>query len=113
MARRTQVDSQQGTLGAMILRALSPGPAHGYAIARWIEDTAGEGLLVEEGSLYPTLRRLEQRGWVTSRWSTSKTKRRVKLYRLTVDGRKQLAAEVDRWRVFAAAVTRVLDAEPA
>ncbi|HUP22877.1 MAG TPA: PadR family transcriptional regulator [Thermoanaerobaculia bacterium] len=107
--RTTQVDSQQGTLGAMILKALSAGPLHGYAIARWIESVAGDQLLIEEGSLYPALRRLEQRGWLTSRWALSETNRKVKLYRLTADGRRQLSAEVTRWRSFADAVTRVLE----
>lgn len=107
----TQVDSMQGTLGAMILKALSWGPLHGYAVARWIESRGGEDLLIEEGSLYPTLRRLEERGWLTSRWGTSETGRRVKLYRLTPAGRAQLEAEVSRWRSFSVAVTRVLEAE--
>ncbi|HVS13217.1 MAG TPA: PadR family transcriptional regulator [Thermoanaerobaculia bacterium] len=111
--RATQVDFLQGTLSAMILKALSWGPLHGYAIARWIEGVAGDQLLVEEGSLYPTLRRLEQRGWVTSRWGTSETKRRVKLYRLTAEGGRQLHAERARWRSFAAAVSRVLEAREA
>ncbi|HVS64229.1 MAG TPA: PadR family transcriptional regulator [Thermoanaerobaculia bacterium] len=108
-SRRTQVDSLQGTLGAMVLKSLSRGPLHGYAIARWIEGIAGDQLLVEEGSLYPTLRRLEQRAWVTSRWAVSETGRKVKLYRLTTDGARQLDAEVTRWRSFAAAVSRVLE----
>lgn len=108
--RRTQIDSLQGTLGAMILKALAPGPLHGYAIARWIERVAGDQLLVEEGSLYPTLRRLEERSWVTSRWAVSETGRKVKLYRLTGEGARQLDAEVTRWRTFAAAVSRVLEA---
>ena len=109
-SRTTQVDSQQGTLSAMILKSLTWGPTHGYAIARWIEARAGNDLLVEEGSLYPTLRRLEERGWLTSRWGTSETNRRVKLYRLTAEGRRQLDAEMIRWRSFAAAVSRVLEA---
>lgn len=114
-ARATQVDSLQGTLSAMILKSLSWGPAHGYAIARWIEGQAGDDLLIEEGSLYPTLRRLEERGLLTSRWGVSETNRKVKLYRLTARGRSQLRAEVDRWHTFAAAVSRVLEAkeEPA
>lgn len=108
--RVTQVDSQQGTLSAMILKACARSPLHGYAIARWIEEVAGDQLLIEEGSLYPTLRRLEKRGWLTSRWGTSETNRKVKLYRLTDDGRRQLHAEVDRWRSFSHAVTSVLEA---
>ncbi len=108
MSRTTSVDSLQGTLTAMILKSLSWGPRHGYAIARWIEGTADEEVLVEEGSLYPTLRRLEARGWVSSQWGISETNRRVKTYTLTEEGRRQLAAEVDRWDRFSVAVSRVL-----
>ncbi len=111
--RSTKVDSMQGALSAMILKALSWGPLHGYAVARWIEGVSGADLLVEEGSLYPTLRRLEEKDWLTSRWSTSETGRRVKIYRLTEEGRSQLLAEVSRWRSFSRAVTRVLNATEA
>ena len=92
----------------MILKALSRGPLHGYAIARWIESVAQEQVLIEEGSLYPTLRRLEGHGWVTSQWGISDTNRRVKVYTLTAEGRRQLSAEVARWESYAAAVSRVL-----
>ena len=111
-SRSTQIDSLQGTLGVLVLKSLSHRPLHGYAIARWIEGLAGRDLLVEEGSLYPTLRRLEERGWLTSRWGESETGRRVKLYRLTPDGGAQLDAEVSRWQSFAAAVSRILEADP-
>lgn len=107
-ARSTGVDSMQGTLAAMILKALSLGPRHGYAVARWIEERSEEQLLVEEGSLYPALRRLEQRDWVTSRWSRSESGRRVKVYSLTEAGRRQLERESARWGDYAAAVSRVL-----
>lgn len=96
-----------GTLDALILKTLSRGPRHGYAIARFIEDTTGEAVLVEEGSLYPALYRLERRGWVDAEWGTSELGRRAKLYRLTADGRAQLAAEMASWRRFAAGVTKV------
>jgi PadR family transcriptional regulator len=97
-----------GTLDALILKTLTRGPSHGYAVARWIEETSGEAFVVEEGSLYPALYRLERRGWVEAEWGTSELGRRAKLYRLTDAGRKQLAAEMAIWKRFAAGVSRVL-----
>ena len=97
-----------GTLDALILKTLTHGPLHGYAVARWIEDTSGEAVIVEEGSLYPALYRLERRGWVAAEWGTSELGRRAKLYRLTEVGRKQLAAEMAIWKRFAAGVSKVL-----
>ncbi|MDP3717755.1 MAG: PadR family transcriptional regulator [Acidobacteriota bacterium] len=97
-----------GTLDALILKTLAHGPRHGYAVARFIEDTTGEAVLVEEGSLYPALYRLERRGWVAAEWGTSELGRRAKLYRLTAPGRAQLAAEVANWRRFSAGVAKVL-----
>ena len=97
-----------GALDALILKVLSRGPSHGYAVARAIELTTGDDLLVEEGSLYPALYRLERRGWVEAEWGTSELGRRAKLYRLTRAGREQLAAEVETWRRFSASVSRVL-----
>lgn len=97
-----------GALDALILKVLSRGPSHGYAVARAIEDATGDDLLVEEGSLYPALYRLEQRGWLEAEWGTSELGRRVKLYRLTAGGREQLAAEVATWRRFSTSVSKVL-----
>jgi len=96
-----------GTLDALILKTLASGPRHGYAIARFIEDTTGEAVLVEEGSLYPALYRMERRGWIDAEWGTSELGRRAKLYRLTPAGRTQLAAEVASWRKFSAGVSKV------
>ena len=110
MTDRTTVDLLQGTLTALILKALSWGPLHGYGIARWIEQATGDELLIEEGSLYPALHRLEGRGLITSQWITSDTNRRVRSYTLTDDGRRQLRAELSRWDRFSAAVTRAFDA---
>jgi PadR family transcriptional regulator PadR len=104
------LDLFQGTLDLLILKTLSWGPAHGYAIARWIEQLTGEVLRIGEGSLYPALHRLEERGWVESKWELSDTKRRTKVYRLTVEGRQQLRAESGSWRQFVLAVGKVLDA---
>ena len=96
-----------GTLDALILKTLAGGPRHGYAIAKFIEDTTGDALLVEEGSLYPALYRLERRGWVEAEWGVSELGRRAKVYRLTDAGHTQLAAEVATWRRFAAGVSKV------
>ncbi|HVL67594.1 MAG TPA: PadR family transcriptional regulator [Vicinamibacterales bacterium] len=107
---RTTIDLLQGTLGVLILKALSWGPNHGYGIARWIEQTAGDDLPIEEGSLYPALHRLQARGLVTSEWTTSDTNRRVKAYTITDQGRAQLEAELSRWQHFSASISRVLQA---
>src|SRR5262245_35387588 len=97
-----------GTLDALILKTLAGGPRHGYGIATFIEDASGDALLVEEGSLYPALYRLEHRGWVEAEWATSELGRRAKVYRLTEAGRVQLAAETATWKRFSAGVSKVL-----
>jgi len=111
MAMARPVDLLQGTLDLLILKTLSWGPAHGYAVARWIEQLTGEVLSVGEGSLYPALHRLEERGWVNSEWQLSATKRRTKVYRLTTEGRAQLRAESSQWASFVDAVAKVLRAQ--
>jgi PadR family transcriptional regulator PadR len=110
MLDRTSIDLLQGTLGVLILKALSWGPMHGYGVVRWIEQVAGDDLLIEEGSLYPALHRLQARGLVTSQWTVSDSNRRVRSYTLTDAGRQQLRAEMTRWDNFSAAVSRVLQA---
>ena len=105
------VDLLQGTLDLLILKTLSWGPAHGYAVARWIETLTGEVLRVGEGSLYPALHRLEERDWVESSWQISSTKRRTKVYRLTPKGRQQLKTETGTWSQFVDAVAKVLKTE--
>jgi transcriptional regulator len=110
MPDRTTIDLLQGTLGVLILKALSWGPAHGYGIARWIEQVTDDELLVEEGSLYPALHRLQSHGLVTSEWEISDTNRRVKTYTITDTGRQRLRAEMSRWTRFSTAVSRALDA---
>ncbi len=92
----------------MILRALSRGPRHGYAVARWIEEGADDILSIEEGSLYPALHRMEGRGWLESEWGQSENNRRVKLYRLTDEGKRQLKAETASWVRFARAVSLIM-----
>jgi PadR family transcriptional regulator PadR len=108
MTDRTTVDLLQGTLAALILKSLSWGPVHGYGIARWIEQVTDDELLVEEGSLYPALHRLQARGLVTSQWTLSDTNRRVRCYDLTEQGKQQLRAELTRWERFSVAVSRAL-----
>ena len=97
-----------GALDALILKTLAKGPRHGYAVGRSIEETSGDTVLVEEGSLYPALYRLERRGWVEAEWGTSELGRRAKLYRLTESGREQLTAEMATWKRFSAGVSKVL-----
>jgi transcriptional regulator len=111
--RQEPGDLLQGTLGILILKALLPGVAHGYGIARWIEETTADVLRIEEGSLYPALRRLEDRGWVTSEWGLSENNRKAKYYRITAAGRKHLRNEATIWLRYSRAVARVLHAEPA
>ena len=91
-----------------MLKTLTRGPLHGYAIARQIEDVTEQALSVEEGSLYPALYRMEKRGWMDAEWGTSELGRRAKFYRLTRKGRQQLASDTEAWTAFAAAVNKVL-----
>ena len=108
--RTTTVDLLQGTLATLILKSLTWGPLHGYGIARWIEQVTEDELLIEEGSLYPALHRLQARELVSSQWTISETNRRVRCYTLTEQGRQQLRAELSRWERFSVAVTRALQA---
>jgi transcriptional regulator len=97
-------------LDLLILQALRWGAAHGYGIARWIEQATDDALAVGEGTLYPALHRLEERGWIKASWGASETNRRAKYYSLTKAGRVQLRAEIDEWRRYAKAVFAALDA---
>jgi PadR family transcriptional regulator PadR len=110
--RQDPGDLLQGTLGILILKTLLPGSAHGFGIARWIEETTSDVLTIEEGSLYPALRRLEDRGWVTSEWGLSENNRRARFYSITAAGRKHLRNEASVWLRYSQAVARVLRAEP-
>jgi PadR family transcriptional regulator, regulatory protein PadR len=102
----------QGTLGLLILKALVVQELHGYGIARWVQEISGEILQIEEGSLYPALRRLEDRGLITSRWAISENNRRARYYALTTAGRRHLREDASTWLQFSRAVTLVLRAEP-
>ena len=97
-----------GTLETLILKTVARGPRHGYAIARWLEECTGDVLHVEDGSLYPALYRMEQRGWVQADWGTSELGRKAKFYRITAAGRKRLAASTAEWARFSAAISKVL-----
>lgn len=102
-----------GTLDILILKALTWGPRHGYAIGRWIRDTTEEALVVQEGALYPALHRLERRGLVAERWGETETGRQAKYYSLTEAGRSHLRAETARWSRYSRAVARALAASRA
>jgi transcriptional regulator len=97
-----------GTLETLILRTVAGGARHGYGIARWLEEATGDDLQIQEGSLYPALYRLELRGFLQAEWGTSEIGRKAKFYRITPQGRKQLAASTAEWARFARAVSRVL-----
>lgn len=101
-------DRLQGTLDLLILRVLQHDTAHGWGIAQRIQQISHDVLLVNQGSLYPALRRLEERGWIDAEWGTSDNNRRARFYRLTASGRKQLTDETTSWEEFVVAVTRVL-----
>lgn len=95
-------------LDLLILKALSGGPLHGYAITRWIKDASSDALRIEEGSLYPALHRLEQSGSLKAEWKQTETGRKAKFYRLTAAGRRALGNETSAWRAFAKAVDEVI-----
>jgi len=106
---RERLELLQGTLDLLILRTLIFGSQHGQGIARAIQETSEEELLVEHGALYPALQRLEERGWISAKWGTSSHNRKARFYSLTVAGRKQLVKETTRWNRLAAAIGRILD----
>jgi transcriptional regulator len=101
-------DVLQGTLTLLVLKTLSKGPLHGYAITQHLETVSAETLRVEEGSLYPALHRMEQDGWVKSEWARTESNRRARVYSLTAAGRHQLAEEEESWRRLAEGVNRIL-----
>jgi PadR family transcriptional regulator, regulatory protein PadR len=101
-------DRLHGTLDALILKALTAGPRHGYAIVRWLRDASADAVQVEEGSLYPALYRMERSGWIEADWGTSELGRKARFYRLTARGRQQLKVETEEFARFVAAVTPIL-----
>ena len=99
----------QGTLDLLVLRILALGPHHGHGIAVAIQARSGDTLLVDHGSLYPAIQRLEQRGWISGTWGTSENNRRARFYSLTPTGRKQLSVETGRWNRLVDSIARVMD----
>ena len=108
---KERLELLQGTLDLLILRTLIFGPQHGQGIARAIQESSDDELLVEHGALYPALQRLESRGWIGAEWGTSSNNRRARFYELTKAGRKQLVAETSKWRRLTVAIGRVLGSE--
>lgn len=106
-----RVELLQGTLDILILRTLQNGRQHGQGIARAIQETSGDALLVDHGSLYPALQRLEKRGWIAAEWGVSSNNRRARFYELTPPGLRQVDRETTRWRRLVEAMERVLDPE--
>jgi PadR family transcriptional regulator PadR len=98
----------QGTIDLLILKTLTWGPRHGYAIARWIEETTDDVLRIEEGSLYPALYRMQHRGWIRSDWGESEIGKRIRIYSLTARGRAELRAQLEQWDAVVGAMTRIL-----
>ena len=113
MPAATDLGLLQGTLDVLVLKTLSWGPRHGYAVARWIKDTSDAAIQVEDRALYIALHRLEERGLVESEWGLSENNRKAKYYQLTPAGRQQLRAQTTRWTRYASAVFRVLEARTA
>lgn len=108
---RSEKKLLHGTLDTLVLKTLSHGPRHGYAIARWIENETDEAILVEEGSLYPALYRMEKKGLLKSSWGLSELDRRAKFYALTDRGRDTLESSTEEWLRFSDAVTSILVSE--
>ena len=106
---QNRIELLQGTLDLLILQTLQCGPQHGYGISQAIRANSGEVLQVDTGSLYPALHRLERQKWISSDWKVSENKQRVKVYRLTAAGKKQLAAERSRWEQMTDAVAGILN----
>lgn len=108
---KTKADLLQGSLDLLILKALTLQPLHGWGVSKRIRQMSREALAVNQGSLYPAMHRLEDRGFITAEWKTSDEGRRAKFYRLTPLGRKQFLEEQERWKAFAAAVGHTLRAD--
>jgi transcriptional regulator len=105
---KADLEFKRGAIELLILKAVSWTPMHGYAIAKWIQETTNDALRVEEGSLYPALHRLEDKAWVETAWGISDSNRRAKFYSITSLGRKALRAELESWTLFSAAIGKVI-----
>lgn len=109
MSAQSRLELPQGTLDLLILKVVALEPLHGWAISERLQQISGEAVQVQQGSLYPSLHRLERRGWLRAKWQMTENNRRAKYYEITAAGRKQLLNETDLWRRLAAAVGSVLD----
>ena len=109
--KNSKNDSLPGSLDMLILKTLSRGALHGYAIVQFIQRTSGDEILIEEGSLYPALQRLEFNGWINGEWGLTPNKRHARIYRITAKGRKQLTHEQDRYKHLTLAIARVMETE--
>ena len=103
-----ELEILRGTLDVILLRALTVGPSHGYAVSRWIRERTDDQLNIEEGALYPALHRLERKGWVESTWGYSENNRKAKYYKLTAAGRRRLNVETATWLQYSQLVSRIL-----
>jgi len=110
MPPTTDLDLLRGTLDVLVLKTLSWGPQHGYAVARWIHDTSDGRLVIEDRALYLSLHRMEERGWIESEWGLSENNRKAKYYRLTTAGRRELRARTAGWTAYAETVFAILGA---
>jgi transcriptional regulator len=106
----SRVELLQGTLDMLILQTLGWGPRHGYGIAQMIRANSQDALQIETGSLYPALHRLEKQGWIAADWDVSENAQRVRVYRITAAGRKQLVSEKSRWEQLSSAIGRIMNA---
>jgi transcriptional regulator len=104
-----ELEILRGTLDVILLRALTLGPSHGYAVSRWIRERTDDQLNIEEGALYPALHRLERKGWVESTWGFSENNRKAKYYKLTAAGRRRLNVETATWQQYSQLVSRILN----
>lgn len=104
----TDLELLQGTLDLLVMKTLTWGPRHGYAVARWISETTDDDLQIEEGALYTALHRMEKRRWIAAEWGLSENNRKAKYYQLTALGRKRLRGKTDAWERYASAVFKIL-----
>ena len=111
MKKKEKLDLPQGTLDLLVLKALSLGPMHGYGVGQRIQQLAEDMLLVEEGTLYPALYRIERRGWISAEWGVSENNRKARFYSLTRTGRKQLETERNDWNHLSLAIAKILEAK--
>jgi transcriptional regulator len=107
-----QMELLQGTLDMLILKAVSPGPLHGYGVLLRIQQTSKDRLEIQQGSFYPALYRLEHQGWITSEWGESENKRKAKYYRLTAAGKRKLQTEAEKWNRMADVIAGILQSTP-